>query len=135
MPDLQTATARAVDDFVAQITEIAKRAAVDALGSATPSRAGRGGHGVKRSPAQLEKTAATVRAFIAKHPGLRIEQINKSLKLTTVELALPIRKLIASGEIKTKGEKRATTYFPLIARAARRSRSRDAGSGDTRISE
>ena len=50
-------------------------------------------------------------SFVAKHPGLRIEQINKELGTSTKDLALPIRKLIAEGQIKTKGKKRSTTYF------------------------
>ena len=47
-------------------------------------------------------------AFVGKHPGMRIEQINKQLGTTTKDLALPIRKLIADGSIKTKGAKRST---------------------------
>jgi hypothetical protein len=50
-------------------------------------------------------------AFVAKHPGLRIEQINKQLNTTTKDLALPIRKMIAEGALKTKGAKRSTQYF------------------------
>lgn len=49
--------------------------------------------------------------FVAKNPGLRIEQINKQLGTTTKELALPIRKLVASGAVKTKGKRRSTSYF------------------------
>jgi hypothetical protein len=123
MADLQTDMARAVNDFVAQVTEIAKRAALDTLGTALGSapitkRGSNGafsrsahGRGGKRPPEQLEKTATAFHDFVAANPGLRIEQINKQIGLTTAELALPIRKLIASGAIKTKGEKRSTTYF------------------------
>jgi hypothetical protein len=42
---------------------------------------------------------------------MRIEQINKQLGTTTKDLALPIRKLISEGALKTKGEKRSTQYF------------------------
>lgn len=126
MADLQTDMARAVNDFVAQVTEIAKRAALDTLGTALGSassvkRGSNGafsrhagislGRGVKRGADQLEKTAASFHNYVAANPGLRIEQINKQIGLTTAELALPIRKLIASGQIKTKGQKRSTTYF------------------------
>ena len=45
------------------------------------------------------------------HEGLRIEQIHKELGTTTKDLALPIRKLIAEKRIKTKGQKRSTTYY------------------------
>ncbi len=50
--------------------------------------------------------------FVAAQPGLRIEQINKELGTSTRDLALPIRKLIADGAIRTEGAKRSTKYFP-----------------------
>jgi hypothetical protein len=45
-------------------------------------------------------------------PGQRMEQIAKGLKSSTQELALPAKKLIADKKVKTKGERRATKYFP-----------------------
>ena len=71
----------------------------------------RGGRGVKRRPEDLEALCNQLAAFVKSHPGLRIEQINKELGTSTKDLALPIRKLIAEGQIKTKGKKRSTTYF------------------------
>lgn len=71
-----------------------------------PSR--RKGH--KRDPGALEALQAKLVGFVAKHPGLRIEQINKELGTTTKELQLPMRKLIAEGQVKAKGSKRSTTY-------------------------
>lgn len=49
--------------------------------------------------------------FVAKHPGLRIEQINGELGSSTNELALPIRKLLAAKAIRSEGSKRSTKYF------------------------
>ena len=73
---------------------------------------GRGrGRGAKRTSDELDRLAEQFHAFFTKHPGLRIEQINKQLGTTTKDLALPIRKLIADGTITTKGQKRSTTYF------------------------
>jgi predicted HTH transcriptional regulator len=72
--------------------------------------AGRG-RGAKRSSDELDRMAEDFHQFVAKHPGMRIEQINKQLNTTTKDLALPIRKLIADGALKTKGTKRSTTYF------------------------
>jgi hypothetical protein len=118
MSDFQTEMNRVVSGFVAQITELAKRAAIDTLESALGKQLGggsvRGGgrrKGSKRTANELDKMADAFYAFVSKHPGLRIEQINKQLGTTTKDLALPIRKLIADGELKTKGEKRSTTYF------------------------
>lgn len=125
MATLQSDIQRLVDSFVAQVTELARRAAMNSLESAFGGR-GRGagaglprvgrGRGAKRTGAELEQLQEDFLAFVAKHPGLRIEQINKQLNTTTKDLQLPIRKLIAEGYLKVKGKKRSTTYFPGKAR-------------------
>jgi hypothetical protein len=121
---------RTVQGFVAQITELARRAAIDTLESAFGGRAARGasngsvavaalgrigrprgGRGGKRTPEDLEALSQQFGSFVKANPGLRIEQINKQLGTTTKDLALPIRKLISEGVISTKGQKRSTTYF------------------------
>ena len=138
MSDFQNEMNRTVQSFVAQITELARRAAIDTLESAFGGRAARGpagswaagtasaaattpvaaragrprARGAKRSPEDLEALSEQLGSFVKANPGLRIEQINKQLGTTTKDLALPIRKLIAAGAISSKGQKRSTTYFP-----------------------
>jgi len=132
MSDFQNEMNRVVQGFVAQITELARRAAIDTLESAFGGRSGgrsapaavalaanlgrvgrpRGGRGAKRSSADLEALSERFASFVGSNPGLRIEQINKQLGTTTKDLALPIRKLISEGRVKAKGQKRSTTYFP-----------------------
>src|SRR5277367_771863 len=115
---------RVVTGFVAQITELARRAAIDTLEGALGKRASNGasasprsshsrgrGRGAKRSSSELDKLGDRFHDYVGKHPGLRIEQINKQLGTSTKDLALPIRKMISDGSLKTKGEKRSTTYF------------------------
>ena len=124
MSDFQAEMNRVVQGFVAQITELARdaaRAMIDeALGKGGNGKVsfggggrgrGRGGRGAKRTSDELDKLADAFYSFVNKHPGLRIEQINKQLGTTTKDLALPIRKLISEGALKTKGAKRSTTYF------------------------
>jgi hypothetical protein len=139
MSDFQNEISRLVSGFVTQITELARRAAIETLGSAlhvapapthtgprrgrppgsvnkvstasTASTAPRGKKGAKRSAGDLLKLSERLHDFVGKHPGLRIEQINKEMGTTTRDLALPIRKLIADGAIHSKGAKRATIYF------------------------
>lgn len=129
MSDFQTEMNRVVQGFVAQITELARRAAIDTLESALSGRTGgrgrgRGGaaallagvgrprgRGAKRSADELDQLSEQFVSFVKENPGLRIEQINKQLGTTTKDLALPIRKLIAEGAVKAKGQKRSTTYF------------------------
>jgi hypothetical protein len=134
MSDFQNEMNRTVQGFVAQITELARRAAVDTLESAFGGRAGRaggaralvaaatdgaanlgrrrGGRGAKRTTADLEALSERFATFVKANPGLRIEQINKELGTVTKDLALPIRKLVSERMISTKGNKRSTTYFP-----------------------
>jgi hypothetical protein len=132
MSDFQTEMNRTVQDFVAQISELARRAAINTLESAFDGRGGRrsaaaaalvamtstgrvgrprGGRGAKRTAADLEALSQQFAAFVKSHPGLRIEQINKELGTSTKDLALPIRKLISTGAVATKGKKRSTTYY------------------------
>jgi hypothetical protein len=128
MSDFQSEINRLVSGFVSQITELARRAAIDTLGSALDGGGARRGRppgsgalrvvsggggrrkGSKRSSAELDKLSGRLHDYVTKNPGLRIEQINKDLGTTTRDLALPIRKLIADGHIHAKGAKRATTY-------------------------
>ena len=134
MSDLQNEMNRTVQGFVAQISELARRAAINTLESAFGGRGGRGapaaaaaaalavnfgrvgrprgGRGAKRTSADLEALSERFASFVKANPGLRIEQINKQLGTTTKDLALPIRKLISEGQLSAKGQKRSTTYFP-----------------------
>jgi len=132
MSDFQNEMNHVVQGFVAEITELARRAAITTLESAFTGRAPargsaapavtataavavgrpRGGRGAKRSPEDLEALSDQFASFVKANPGLRIEQINKELGTTTKDLALPIRKLLSEGVIKVKGQRRSTKYFP-----------------------
>jgi len=134
MSDLRDNISKLVDEFVAQVTNLARKAAYDtlstALGGAAPSlvggdRRGRGRgrvaalpsggrrpKGAKRPPDEIETLKGSVFQHITNNPGQRIEQINKDLGTTTRELSLPLKKLISEGAVRTEGEKRATTYYP-----------------------
>jgi hypothetical protein len=114
-----------VQQFVAQVAELARCAAFNVLTTAfggqadhrdrdpkfatiSPVDSGertraarrsarRRGHSARRSPAELESLSARFVSFVQANPGLRIEQINKQLGTETKELALPIRKLVSGG--------------------------------------
>jgi hypothetical protein len=127
MSTFQSEIQTLVQDFVAQITDAWKRAVSEALtgvgsgagGRATRRGSGGGGGGAasrrkgeKRTADELDGLAEKFQEHVKSNPGLRIEQINKQLGTTTKDLQLPIRKLIADGAVKAKGEKRSTQYFP-----------------------
>jgi hypothetical protein len=108
--------------FQARIGELARRAVLETLGAAFDRNGrnarlalppGRGTRGTrKRTASELDELGERFSAFVRQNPGKRIEQINKQLGARTVDLALPIRKLIAAGVIRTKFKKRSTQYFP-----------------------
>jgi hypothetical protein len=68
--------------------------------------------GAKRDPQEIEAQTKTLLAAIKKTPGSRIEEISRSVGISTKDLALPVAKLFDMKAIKTTGQRRATKYFP-----------------------
>lgn len=68
--------------------------------------------GEKRSPAMLAQITEQVYNYIKANPQQGVEQIAKALNTSTKELTLPIRKLLGEKKVGSKGQKRATRYFP-----------------------
>lgn len=113
-------------DLAGLIRESAMQSVRDALGDEPAGRAGRrsGGasmaaaagrrlpKGAKRPPDEIVKLTARLLEYVKGHKGERIEQIAKGMNISTRELNLPVKKLIADKSIKTRGQKRATQYFP-----------------------
>ncbi len=137
MPDLQRQINDRVAAFVADVTEIARQAAMETLSEALhnggalapapgrqyakPGAAPRRGGG-KRTPEELEQTAAALYAHIEANPGQRMEEIARALNSTTRDLALPVKKLLAERRIRTEGQKRATRYYSSSGRGAAKGR-------------
>ena len=127
MPDIQKQISARVDSFVAELSHLVRQAALEAVNQtlggngSTPGRGRRQvarvprvaarGRGGKRSPKALASLTGKLGSAIAARPGLRIEEIGKRMGARTKDLALPIRKLLASGAIRRTGQKRATKYF------------------------
>jgi hypothetical protein len=68
--------------------------------------------GEKRTPQLLAQITEQVFNYIKSNGGQGVEQIAKALATPTKELTLPIRKLLSDKKIASKGQKRATRYFP-----------------------
>jgi hypothetical protein len=86
------------------------KAAGKAVAKAAPSAKRKPGE--KRTPAALAQITEGVYAHIKNNPGQGVEQIAKALQTSTKELTLPIRKLLGEKKVGSKGQKRATRYFP-----------------------
>jgi hypothetical protein len=81
-------------------------------GAAAALRSSSRSKGAKRPPGEIAKLVGKLRDYVKAHPGERIEQIAKGMGVSTRELNLPAKKLLAQKMLKTRGEKRATKYFP-----------------------
>lgn len=83
--------------------------------------------GPKRSPADIAETSKTLLEYIAKHPGLRIEEIATGIDSTVKVLLGPMGKLRKQRLVKSTGATRGMKYFP-IATAAERNHESEEGS-------
>ncbi len=133
MKDVEREIAQRVDEFVKDLTVLVRRAALAAVSQAlggqpspgaSPRRAGARASGGKRSLSELEALSNRLLQHVATNPGQRTEQIAKALRMTTKDLALPMRKLVQGGALTTKGQKRATAYFPGSGAVKKRSASK-----------
>ena len=128
MPSVDQQVEDRIQAFVAELSELVRRQALQAVaevlggggarsnGARTrPARTGRQkapAFGVRRTPEQLATAEKKLTAYVAAHPGLRIEEINAAIGTTTRELRRPLTKLVRSGVLRRKGVKRAARYFP-----------------------
>ena len=123
-----------VDDFVAELSDLAKRIAIEQLktafgtgaqradvpfASTPPPRAGR----TRRGHREIEALRDKLLAVIAEQPGRRAEDINLALGTSTPQIAQPLRHLVAEHLVRTEGTRRGTRYFavgPAELQASRR---------------
>jgi hypothetical protein len=88
-----------------------KASRVPAKPRATSARA----KGEKRSAGDLESMGRHIAEVLSSNPGLTAEGLAVATGFSTKEMALPIRKLLNAGTIRTTGQKRATRYYPADA--------------------
>jgi hypothetical protein len=89
-----------------------RRGAGAARGASAEARGRARAKGAKRSQDELERLTGRLLTYVKANAGQRIEQIAKGMSVSTRELNLPAKKLLANKSIRTKGQKRATQYFP-----------------------
>lgn len=114
--DFQRLINERIEEFVRDITELAREHAVktlaEALGvsgeAATAAASGRR----KRSPAELDRLQGDLAEHVAANPGIKMQDIAAHFGVTARSLALPMKKLLADGQVRSEGQRRATRYFP-----------------------
>ncbi len=129
MSDVDNQIREQIEAFVNDLNQLVRQAALEAVaaalggeGVAAASARGRvpgfgralargRGKGAKRTAEELEGTRESVLDYVRRNPGQGVEQIAKALNVPSRDLVLPIRKLVAAGQLSTKGQKRATKYF------------------------
>jgi len=139
MPTVNDRIRDRVEAFAAELTELIRAAAMETVANALEGSAVGGGRGrgrgrraavvalrpgrrgarvstrekgAKRPPQEIERLTAELGEYVKANPGQRIEQIAEGMRTNTKELNLPVKKLIAKKAIKTRGQKRATRYYP-----------------------
>ena len=84
----------------------------DAPAATRAPKRGRGGRLPRRSDEEIGAVGQKIIELLQGHvEGLRAEQIREALGLEAKELPRPLKELLGSKKVKTKGQKRATTYF------------------------
>ena len=88
------------------------KAASTAARTSAPAPKARGGRLARRSPADIAKALVQIVALVkTKKAGLRSEEIRKALKLDVREVPRVLKEGLSKKKLKSKGQKRATTYF------------------------
>ncbi|HSS02079.1 MAG TPA: hypothetical protein VLM79_33700 [Kofleriaceae bacterium] len=121
-----------VDNFIADLSDLAKRIAIEQLRAAfgvgaklagtklpplpmpapaaAPARASRGRRG-RRGPRDIEALRGKLLSVITENPGRRAEDISAALGTKTAEIAPPLRRLVADRVVRTEGARRGTRYY------------------------
>jgi hypothetical protein len=78
----------------------------------TATRSTRSGRLPRRSPGDIARRLGEITAVVKRNKeGLRAEQIRAALGLQAKEMPRILKEGLATKKLKTKGQKRATTYF------------------------
>jgi len=109
-----------VDNFIADLSVLAKRIAIEQIKTAfgagakfiaplptTPARATR----ARRGQGEIEALRSKLLAAIMEQPGRRTEDINAVLGTKTAQIAQLLRRLVADRVLRTEGARRGTRYF------------------------
>lgn len=127
MSDIEKQIAERVDAFVADLSDLLRKAALQQAADILSEQAGgvsirrsrraarrsaRRGRNGRRNPKQIDALTKRLLADVQSKPGRRVEEIGRDLGVGTRDLNLPIKRLLKSKQITRKGQRRATRYHP-----------------------
>ena len=138
MTNIQQSIEQEVSAFVHNVSELVRRAAMEALEQAIviPKVSTNGGKAdqkrrqtstrksnrkikkkqtVARSSAEIAELTEKLYEAIAAHPGETMTRLAPMIGCQPLELRVSIQKLLANGRVKKAGERHLTRYFPLDA--------------------
>lgn len=115
-----TKAVKAIDAGAAETKDVPLREALEQAratlaaclsltGVMVPQAGPRRGRGARVSTGVSVDRAALLQ-YVRKNPGQRGEQISAALGTTSTDMRPVMKDLIEAGEVKSKGERRATTY-------------------------
>jgi hypothetical protein len=132
MPTLRSNLNAIASSFADAVLEAVRGASVEELlGNGTNHRAAVRSNGSTKSPARAASSRSSGRlprrstediaaaldkitALVKKHKGgLRAEQIRVELRMQPKEMPRVLKEGVSTKRLKTKGQKRATTYFAV----------------------
>lgn len=114
---------RSIDKALAETSDKVLRAALNeahlTLGSCltasgmAPPRSGAKPRGRRARGAASEELAEAILPYLRANPGQRGEEIAAALGTDTNTLRPPMKRLIADGQVRTEGQRRGMTYYPV----------------------
>jgi hypothetical protein len=142
--DAQSDITRLIEDFTSQLTALVRRTTLEDVlatlqngamgavrrGPGRPKGSGRGpgrppkvgrpasGKRIRRSNEGLEQMSNSLMSHVKSNPGMRGDQIAAALGTDVGTMRLPMKKLIAEGQVRTEGQRRGMMYFPGTGRAS-----------------
>jgi hypothetical protein len=127
MSDIERQIRQRIESFVAELSGLIRRTALDSVRQALSGGRLTSGRdaaisrsrpkGAKRSAAEIQSTARAVINWVRRNPGRGVEHIARGLGSSTKDLVLPIKKLLSEKKLSSQGQKRATKYFAGAKRA------------------
>jgi hypothetical protein len=115
MKTMQARVDESVDEFIGKLQTVVGEYAVEVIEERLTKRRRKQCHRVSphRTADEISALAESVYAQICQQPGETMMVLAKAVGQSSAALALPARKLLATGRVKKTGQHAETRYFPV----------------------